>query len=76
MARDVFWAGGRLVAEETFFLARMPVAQRPEPAALTASERVEYLGSAWVGRSDFATLAYDGDPVEPDLVPVLERLDA
>ncbi len=76
VARDVFWAGGRLVAEETFFLARMPEAQTPEPAALTASERVEYLGSAWVGRSDFATLAYDGDPVEPDLVPVLERLDA
>jgi hypothetical protein len=53
----------------------MPVALTPEPAALTASERAEYLGSAWVGPSDFSTQAYHGDPVEPDLVPVLERLD-
>jgi 8-oxo-dGTP pyrophosphatase MutT (NUDIX family)/GNAT superfamily N-acetyltransferase len=76
VARDVFWAGGRLVGEETFFLARMPAALTPEPAALTASERVEYLGSAWVGRSDYASAAYHGDPVEPDLLPVLERLAA
>ena len=76
VARDVFWAGGRVVAEETFFLARMPVALTPVPAALTASERVEYLGSAWMAPSHLSRLVYDGDPLEPDLVPVLERLDA
>jgi 8-oxo-dGTP pyrophosphatase MutT (NUDIX family)/GNAT superfamily N-acetyltransferase len=76
VARDVFWAGGRLVTEETFFLARLPQSLAPKPAGFTETERAEYLGSAWVGHDRFASPAYQGDPVEPDLQPVLERLNA
>jgi 8-oxo-dGTP pyrophosphatase MutT (NUDIX family) len=75
VARDVFWAGGRLVAEETFFLARLPRALAPEPTGFTDTERAEYLGAAWVDRDVIASPGYQGDPVEPDLQPVLERLN-
>jgi 8-oxo-dGTP pyrophosphatase MutT (NUDIX family)/GNAT superfamily N-acetyltransferase len=76
VARDVFWAGGRLVGDETFFLARVPAAVAPAPAAFTESEIASYLGYAWVPRAELAALQIAGDPVEPDLVPVLERLHA
>jgi 8-oxo-dGTP pyrophosphatase MutT (NUDIX family)/GNAT superfamily N-acetyltransferase len=76
VARDVFWAGGRLVGDETFFLGRTPSAVAPTPMGFTESEIASYLGYAWVSRADLAALEIDGDPVEPDLVPVLERLHA
>lgn len=76
VARDVFWAGGRLVGDETFFLARIPAAVAPAPVGFTASEIASYLGYAWVPRAELSALRIAGDPVEPDLVPVLERLHA
>jgi 8-oxo-dGTP pyrophosphatase MutT (NUDIX family)/GNAT superfamily N-acetyltransferase len=76
LARDVFWAGGRLVGDETFFLARLPTGGAPEPSGFTESEIASYLGHAWVGRDELATPEVDGDPLEPDLLPVLERLHA
>jgi 8-oxo-dGTP pyrophosphatase MutT (NUDIX family) len=76
VARDVFWAGGRLIADEEFFLARIPAAAAPEPAAFTESELASFLGYAWVPRTELSAPEIDGDPVEPDLVPVLERLRA
>jgi 8-oxo-dGTP pyrophosphatase MutT (NUDIX family)/GNAT superfamily N-acetyltransferase len=76
VARDVFWAGGRLVADETFFLARIPAAIAPTPKGFTESEIASYLGHSWVPRAELAALEIAGDPVEPDLLPVLERLHA
>jgi 8-oxo-dGTP pyrophosphatase MutT (NUDIX family)/GNAT superfamily N-acetyltransferase len=72
VARDVFWAGGRLVGDETFFLAHLSSAATVEPAGFTQQEVASYLGSAWAAADELVEL--DGDPVEPDLLPVLERL--
>ena len=76
VARDVFWNGGRLVTDEVFFLARMPSARTLEPTGFTQIESQSYLGHAWVGRSELVDLEAAGDPVEPDLPPVLHRLGA
>jgi 8-oxo-dGTP pyrophosphatase MutT (NUDIX family)/GNAT superfamily N-acetyltransferase len=76
VARDVFWAGGRLIADEEFFLARVPAAVPPTPAAFTPSEIASFLGYAWVPPAQLSALELDDDPIEPDLVPVLERLHA
>jgi 8-oxo-dGTP diphosphatase len=76
VARDEFYAGGRLVGEETFFLARVRSALSPQPSGFTHAEVVSYLGFAWVGRAELVAAEADGDPIEPDLVPVLERLNA
>jgi 8-oxo-dGTP pyrophosphatase MutT (NUDIX family) len=74
VGRDVFWNGGRVVADETFFLARVPRAEPAVPAGFTEGETQTYLGHAWVGRDAVASTVVDGDPLEPDLVPVLDRL--
>jgi 8-oxo-dGTP pyrophosphatase MutT (NUDIX family)/GNAT superfamily N-acetyltransferase len=82
VARDVFWAGGRIIAEETFFLARLqsgaaaPAAGPTllRPTGLTSGEQVSYLGHTWADRSALAARVVDADPLEPDLAPVLDRL--
>ena len=51
VGRDVFWAGGRLVGDETFFLARTPAAVAPRPVGFTDSEIASYLGYSWVPRA-------------------------
>jgi 8-oxo-dGTP pyrophosphatase MutT (NUDIX family)/GNAT superfamily N-acetyltransferase len=76
VARDVFWAGGRMVGEETFFLARTPTGGAPEPFGFSESEVASYLGYAWVGADEVRAGEVHGDPLEPDLLPVLERLHA
>jgi 8-oxo-dGTP pyrophosphatase MutT (NUDIX family) len=76
VARDEFWSGQRVVVDETFFLARLATAGTPEPWGFTDVETATFLGFAWVGRAELARLEVDGDPIEPDLVPVLERLNA
>lgn len=57
--------------------------RRPDPGRagteagrLHAIETASYLGHVWAGRDELGSLAVDGDPVEPDLVPVLARLKA
>lgn len=82
VGRDVFWAGGRIIAEETFFLARLssgssaPRVAAPslEPTGLTSGEQVSYLGYTWADRSALVARRVDADPIEPDLAPVLGRL--
>src|SRR3954447_10106568 len=72
VARDAFWGGGRVVADEWFFLAR-PAAGSSDasPPALTAQEQVELLGREWVATADLDALP---DPVTPDLGPIFDRL--
>ena len=82
VARDVFWAGGRIIAEETFFLARLSsgstapraAATALKPAGLTSGEQVSYLGHTWADSSALGVRRVDADPIEPDLSPVLARL--
>jgi 8-oxo-dGTP diphosphatase len=74
VGRDVFWNGSRVVADETFFLARVRRAQPAVPAGFTEGETETYLGHAWVGPDDVASAEVDGDTLEPDLRPVLDRL--
>ncbi len=76
VARDEFWDGGRLVGEETYFLGRLSGPGDLSPAGFTEGESQTYLGHAWVRRSELARAEVAGDPVTPDLLPVLDRLGA
>jgi 8-oxo-dGTP pyrophosphatase MutT (NUDIX family)/ribosomal protein S18 acetylase RimI-like enzyme len=77
VGRDQIWAGGRVVTDETFYLARLDEdAPAPRAAGFTDVEHASYLGHAWMTRGQIAAMSHDGDPIEPDLVPVLARLDA
>lgn len=71
VARDVWWNGTRLIADEVFFLARSCEAEELTTGGHTDGERAAYLGHAWV---PWRELASHDDPVEPDLLPVLGRL--
>jgi 8-oxo-dGTP pyrophosphatase MutT (NUDIX family)/GNAT superfamily N-acetyltransferase len=71
VARDAYWGGGRVVSDEWFYLGRLSGQVRPAPAALTDQEQQELLGCEWVAVADLDSL---GDPVVPDLVPILDRL--
>jgi 8-oxo-dGTP pyrophosphatase MutT (NUDIX family) len=73
VSRDTFWGGGRLVADEYFFLGRITGPSDLAPAALTAGERDALLGWKWF---TLAELAQPDDEVVPDLIPILQRLDA
>lgn len=72
VGRDVIFNGIRGVVDETFFLGRSTGAGVPRPDDATALEQDAYLGHAWVPWDELATL---DDAVEPDLLPVLRRLD-
>jgi 8-oxo-dGTP pyrophosphatase MutT (NUDIX family)/GNAT superfamily N-acetyltransferase len=72
VARDLLFNGYRYVADEHFLLARAQSAGCPAPSAQTGVEAACYLGHDWVPWSALGGLA---DPVEPDLLPVLRRLD-
>lgn len=72
VVRDLFWAGHRYVTSEQFFLARASYAGVPDTRGQTAVERDCYLGHTWVSWQDLDDLE---GPVEPDLLPVLRRLD-
>lgn len=74
VGRDAYWGGGRLVTDEWFFIGRTPAAADLVPADLTVGERQELLGWAWVRPDELADLAALGDPVDPDLLPILARL--
>jgi 8-oxo-dGTP diphosphatase len=45
--RDLHWAGQHIVTTETFFLARLPTAALPGPAALTEGEQSWLLDQAF-----------------------------
>ncbi|MDQ3592108.1 MAG: NUDIX domain-containing protein [Actinomycetota bacterium] len=72
VARDLLFNGYRYVTDEHFLLAYARRAGRPDTSAQTEFEAVCYLGHDWVHWSGLDGLA---DPVEPDLLPVLRRLD-
>lgn len=72
VARDLFWSGQRYVTTELFFLARASSAGVPDTSGQTALERDCYLGHAWVPWHGLDDLDC---PVEPDLLPILRRLD-
>jgi len=72
VARDVLFKGRRSVVDEDFYLGRATTAAVPAPDEATKGEQDAYLGYAWVPWDEMDRL---GDPVEPDLLPVLRRLD-
>jgi 8-oxo-dGTP pyrophosphatase MutT (NUDIX family)/GNAT superfamily N-acetyltransferase len=71
VGREVVFNGSRSVVDEAFFLGRASAAGEPTPDEATAAEQDAYIGHAWVPRHQLGSLE---DPVEPDLVPVLDRL--
>lgn len=72
VARDVVWRGARWIVDEEFFLGRTTDMGLPLPAEGIDQAMDAYLGSAWVPWRELQTL---DDPVEPDLLPALRRLD-
>ncbi len=72
VARDAFYNGGRLVGDEYFFLGTATSRAAAEPRGFTAVEQETYLGRDWVHWSELDSLS---DPVWPDLIPPLQRLD-
>jgi 8-oxo-dGTP diphosphatase len=71
VGRELVFDGRRAVVDEAFFLGRATAAGEPRPDQATAAEQAAYLGYAWVPRDQLGAL---DDPVEPDLLPVLDRL--
>jgi 8-oxo-dGTP pyrophosphatase MutT (NUDIX family)/GNAT superfamily N-acetyltransferase len=72
VARDSFFNGTRLVVDEHFFLGRTNEPGAPSPEAGTEVEQQTSLGYAWVPWQRLDALE---DPTEPDLLPILRRLD-
>jgi 8-oxo-dGTP pyrophosphatase MutT (NUDIX family)/ribosomal protein S18 acetylase RimI-like enzyme len=72
VARDLVWRGKRWVGDEQFFLGRTTARGTPIPTEGVDQAMDAYLGASWVPWRDLATLE---DPLEPDLLPVLRRLD-
>ncbi len=72
VGREVIFNGNRSVVDEDFFLGRAVAAGEPRPDEATAVEQDAYLGHAWVPWRELDSLE---DVVEPDLLPVLRRLD-
>lgn len=72
VARDLVWRGARWVVDEQFFLGRMSGVGTPIPSEGVDQEMDAYLGSDWVLWRELGDLP---DPVIPDLIPVLRRLD-
>lgn len=72
VARDALFKGRRGVVDEEFFLGRSATAAVPDPDAATVQEQEDYLGYAWVPWQELDAL---DDALEPDLLPVLRRLD-
>jgi len=72
VARDLLWNGSRYVADEHFLLAHVRSAGCPDTSSQTELEAGCYLGHQWVRLSELDSL---DDPVEPELMPVLLRLD-
>lgn len=72
VARDLVWRGDRWVTDEWFFLGRVPGLGTPVRAEDADQAMDAYLGSAWVPWRELDQLQ---DPVIPDLIPVLHRLD-
>jgi 8-oxo-dGTP pyrophosphatase MutT (NUDIX family)/GNAT superfamily N-acetyltransferase len=72
VSRDAFWMGGRVIADEWFYLGHVEAATELVPTALTKGEEVSLLGWDWVRMDSLYDLE---DPVDPDLPPILARLE-
>lgn len=72
VARDVVWRGARWVVDEEFFLGRLSGPGQAIPVDGVDQAMDAYLGAAWV---DWRQLEALEDPVEPDLLSALRRLD-
>lgn len=72
VARDLVWRGRRWIADESFFVGRFHGCGEPIPPEAVDQEMDAYLGSDWVHWREVDDLP---DPVIPDLLPVLRRLD-
>jgi 8-oxo-dGTP pyrophosphatase MutT (NUDIX family)/GNAT superfamily N-acetyltransferase len=72
VARDLVWRGERWIADEHFFLARQSEPGQPIPAEDVDQDMDAYLGAEWVPWEQLEELS---DPVIPDVLAVLRRLD-
>lgn len=72
VARDALYKGRRVVVDEDFFLGRAHTAAIPHTDEATSDEQEDYLGHAWVPWDELDAVE---DALEPDLLPVLRRLD-
>lgn len=72
VGRDMSFNGTRSVVAEDFFLGRTDHPGIPQTEGATREERDAYLGHDWVPWRELAAL---DDPVEPDLLPIMRRLD-
>jgi 8-oxo-dGTP pyrophosphatase MutT (NUDIX family)/ribosomal protein S18 acetylase RimI-like enzyme len=72
VARESVFNGLRSIVDEDFFLGSVEKAGEPKTDAATAVEQETYLGHAWVAWPELDRLE---DPVEPELQPILTRLD-
>lgn len=72
VGRDAMYKGRRVVVDENFFLGRAHTAGTPHTDQATVDEQAEYLGHAWVAWDELDAVE---DALEPDLLPILHRLD-
>ncbi len=72
VGRDLVWRGDRWVTDEYLFLGRLDGVGTPNPTDVADQEMDAYLGCAWIPWRELGQL---GDPVIPDLLAVLRRLD-
>lgn len=75
VARDVLWGDARFVGDEVFFLGRYGAGPLDLVTDFTADEQAAYLDQEWIHWSDLGAGQWRGDLVDPDLLPVLRRLN-
>ncbi|MEJ7741491.1 MAG: GNAT family N-acetyltransferase [Nocardioidaceae bacterium] len=75
VSRDVLWGDARFIGDEVFFLGRYDAGAAGVAVTLTSGEQTSYLGQEWVHWRDLTAGKWRGDLVDPDLLPVLRRLD-
>ncbi len=68
------WGDVRFVGDEQLFLGRYATGPAGVATAFTAGEQASHLGQEWVHWRDLVSGEWRGDPIEPDVLPVLERL--
>ena len=74
VGRDVLWGDARFVGDEVYFFGRYDDGPPDVVTAFTAGEQESYLGQEWIHWRDLVAAEWRGDPIDPDLLPVLRRL--